>query len=58
MLDDKTHFHAIPDYLGKPRKDVDKATKCSSALKAVHMNVYVSEVIITVLGVWKHNKNK
>lgn len=53
MVDDKTYFHAIPDYISKTRDKVDKALKVIPALKAVHMNVYVSEVIITVLGVWE-----
>jgi hypothetical protein len=45
-----------PDFLNDPRKrEKKKIDKFRQALQACHLNIYVSEVVITVLGTVKED---
>ena len=57
ILDDQT-FHKVvePDFLfDKRKREKKKIDKFKQALQACHLNIYVSEVVITVLGTVKED---
>jgi hypothetical protein len=60
IMDDLTYYKAIkPDFLDKKgRRAMHKIEKFKQAMQASHINVYVSEVDITILGKVKVSRVK